>query len=108
MGQTPPGGIPAGAPLAVGAVGGGFMSGFASEFGPGPNGGADGVDGPKPGEELGPGALGHNGPKLLLDPPTLRTLGGLARPHPMHVYVATGFLLIMGYKEEQLRVQMPI
>lgn len=79
------------------------MAGFASEFGSGPNEGAS-VEGPKPGEELGPGALGHKGPKLLLDPPMLRTLGGLARPHPMHVYVATGFLLIMGYKEEELRV----
>ena len=79
------------------------MAGFAGEFGLGPNGGPS-VDGPKPGEELGPGALGHKGPKLLLDPPTLRTMGGLARPHPMHVYVATGFLLIMGYKEEELRV----
>ena len=109
MGQTPPGGATAGSGMTGGVngpggsgAGGGFMAGFATEFGAG----SDGADGPKPGEELGPGALGHKGPKLLLDPPTLRTLGGLGRPHPMHVYVVTGFLLIMGYKEEELRVRI--
>ena len=47
----------------------------------------------------------EKGPKLLLEAPPLHTLAMLARPHPLHVRVVTGFLSIMGYEEPVLLVR---